>query len=298
MNVISLVVILLLQVFIQATANAREYPMPEQGSRLLGEMQYHQVKKGDYFQALAEHYDVGFLALLAANPTVDPFLPDVGQQLTIPSQLILPYVAYQGIVINLPELRLYYFHPDANKVSVFPVGIGRQGLSTPKVLSYIGEKRKDPVWRPPKAMRERYLAENGKPLAMEILPGPDNPFGKYALRIGTSEYLIHGSNQRFGIGMRSSAGCIRMFDEDIAWLYKHVSINTPVRIIDQNVKMSYEKSGQRLIEIHSPLSDEQGNNPGVLITDVIKRFVGESNSRWLQLAPIIKEPTGLVITLD
>ncbi len=199
---------------------ATVYDMDVKPKRLIGESKVHTVVKGDYFQQLAEQYDVGFLALLAANPKQDPFLLQIGEQVVIPNEMLLPYISREGIVVNLPELRLYYFLPDENKVYVFPVGIGKQGLSTPLTNTYIGDKRKDPVWRPTQETQDRYFAEHGKYLAKEVPAGPDNPFGKYALRLGTSEYLIHGSNKRFGIGMRASSGCIRMYDDDIKWLFK------------------------------------------------------------------------------
>ena len=254
---------------------AKSYPLPPSNQRLIGEPTQHQVASGDYFQRLAEQYNVGFLALIAANPGVDPFLtyqkpsspdrdalgrevnPDTKAELStihIPTQLLLPFVERKGVVINLPELRLYYFQPEQNKVHVFPVGIGRKGLVTPNLTSYIGEKRKNPIWRPSEEMKARYLAEKGVVLADEIPPGPQNPFGKYALRLATSEYLIHGTNQRFGIGTRASSGCIRMYDDDIKWLYDNVPLNTSVKIIDQPVKMSYEKPGLKLFEVHQPLT--------------------------------------------
>lgn len=235
---------------------AATYSLPPVPKRLIGEEQYHSVVKGDYFQALAEQYNVGFLALMAANPGVDPFLPPDGKKLTIPSQMLLPYGERTGIVINLPELRLYYFQPDQSLVHVFPVGVGRLGLETPRTTSLIGEKREDPVWRPTEEMKARYLAEKGVVLADEVPPGPNNPFGKYALRLGTSQYLIHGTNQRFGIGMRASSGCIRMYDDDIKWLYENVPLGTQVKILDQPVKMSYEAAGVKLFEVHTPLSSD------------------------------------------
>ena len=186
-------------------AMATVYDIENENNRLIGEPIIHKVVKGDYFQQLAERYDVGFLALLAANPQHDPFLLDVNSEVVIPNQMLLPFISRKGIVINLPELRLYYFLPEENKVHVFPVGIGRQGLSTPLTSTVIGEKRKDPDWRPTKEMQERHFAEHGKYLPDVVPAGPNNPFGKYALRLGTSEYLIHGSNKRFGIGMRASS---------------------------------------------------------------------------------------------
>jgi lipoprotein-anchoring transpeptidase ErfK/SrfK len=277
-------------------AFATEYNLPTKNFRLIGVNQSHKVEKGDYFQKIAEQYNVGFLALMAANPDIDPFLPELESDLVIPSAMLLPYIKREGIVVNLPELRLYYFVPQENKVHVFPVGIGREGLETPKVTSYISSKRKDPTWRPTTAMRQRYFDEHGKELSKEIPAGPDNPFGKYALRLGTSEYLIHGTNQRFGIGMRASSGCIRMFDDDIKWLYENVPLNTKVRIIEQPIKMSYESGGRRVIEIHSPLTIEnivQKNS----ITSGIKKFIGESDSVWQKLTPMFDKPQGLAIEL-
>lgn len=276
--------------------NAKEYLLPQGKSRLIGENQKHIVVKGDYFQEIAEQYNVGFLALMAANPHVDPFLPEQGTELVIPTAMLLPYIKHEGIVINLPELRMYYFQPIENKVHVFPVGIGKEGLATPKVTSYISDKRKDPVWRPTKEMQARYFAEHGKALAKEIPAGPENPFGKYALRLGTSEYLIHGTNKRLGIGMRASSGCIRMFDEDIKWVYEHVPLNTKVRIIDQPIKMSYEVGQKQLIELHSPLSVDKVAQE-LKVTNAVKRFIGKREQFWQQILPEFAKPHGLVIEL-
>jgi len=272
---------------------AKIYSLPAEGSRLIGETQFHQVEKGDYFQQIAEKYDVGFLALMTANPGVDPFLPTVGQKLVIPSQMLLPFGKREGIIINLPELRLYYFPENEDSVHVFPVGVGRQGLATPKTVSYIGEKRKDPVWRPTAEMKERYFAKHGKKMADEVPAGPNNPFGKYALRLGTSVYLLHGSNRRFGIGMRASSGCIRLYDEDIEWLYEHVKINTPVRIIDQTIKLSYEPK-QKLLEVHSPLTTDDGGVNKVEVTQAVLEFVGDLPENKALLMEQVTKPKGLV----
>ena len=275
---------------------AKTYSLPQAGSRLIGEKQYHVVVKGDYFQLIAEKYDVGFLALMAANPGIDPFLPTVGHQLVIPSQMLLPFGKREGIVINLPELRLYYFPENSDKVHVFPVGIGREGLATPKTTSYISEKRKNPIWRPTSEMKARYFAEHGKQLANEVPAGPNNPFGKYAMRLGTSVYLLHGSNQRFGIGMRASSGCIRLYDDDIEWLFQHVAINTPVKIIEQTIKLSYEP-GKKLLEVHSPLTREDGEERVAEITDNISHFVGDLPENKKMLIEQVANPQGLVTEL-
>lgn len=284
-------------VFGVKTVSATVYETVKGKQRLIGHPTVHKVVKGDYFQQLAEQYNVGFLALLAANPEHDPFLLKIGSEVVIPNQMLLPFISQEGIVINLPELRLYYFSPDENKVHVFPVGIGRQGLSTPLTSTVIGDKRKDPVWRPTQEMQDRHFAQHGKYLAKEVPAGPDNPFGKYALRLGTSEYLIHGTNKRFGIGMRASSGCIRMYDENIKWLFDNVPVNTKVRVINQPVKMSYENGDKQLIEIHQPLSDLEATKGNVILTSAMQRFVGTKREYWQKLLPIIEKPNGLVIDL-
>ena len=277
------------------TATATSYILPDNKSRLIGEDIHHKVIQGDYFQKLAEQYDVGFLALMAANPKVDPFLPALGSTVIIPKQMLLPFIKREGIVVNLAELRLYYF-ADKNTVHVFPIGIGRQGLSTPKTTSYISEKRKDPIWRPTKEMHARYLKKHGKEMAKAFPPGPNNPFGKYALRIGLSEYLLHGSNQRFGIGMRASSGCIRMFDDDIQWLYENIALNTPIRIIDQPIKMAYQNEYLRLIEIHQPLSPDDNVAAPVAegLPFAVQKFIGDKPTHIEKISTEIAQASGLV----
>lgn len=283
-------------VFISNSLQATQYTLPAKNIRLIGAVQKHKVLKGDYFQKIAEQYNVGFLALMSANPNVDPFLPKLDTEVFIPSAMLLPYIKREGIVINLPELRLYYFLPEENIVHVFPVGIGKQGLATPKATSYISSKRKDPVWRPTQAMRARYFEEHGKVMVTEVAAGPDNPFGKYALRLGNSEYLIHGTNKRLGIGMRASSGCIRMFDEDIKWMYDNVPLNTKVRIIEQPIKMSYEGGARQLIEVHVPLSINAVPQ-ATQITKAVQSFIGSNQAFWQQLTPVFKKPDGLVVEL-
>jgi L,D-transpeptidase ErfK/SrfK/L,D-transpeptidase YbiS len=287
----------LLSSFITFVSWGSVYNLPSSDSRLIGEQVVHKAIKGDYFQALAENYNVGFFALLAANPNVDPFLLEPGSDIVIPKQMLLPFGKREGIVINLAELRLYYYPKGEKLVYVFPVGIGREGLETPHLTSTIGEKRKDPTWRPTQEMRARYFAEHGKKMVKEVPAGPNNPFGKYALRIGTSEYLLHGTNKRFGIGMRASSGCIRMYDNDIEWLYNNIAVGTPIRILEQPIKMSYEQDGQK-IELHSPLTPDGGAEVKLTMTDAIKQFVGGDEEMLTKIGQLLDNPQGVVVSLN
>ncbi|MDO6499072.1 L,D-transpeptidase family protein [Photobacterium sanguinicancri] len=237
-------------------ANAIEYPLPEDSSNLIGTMEYYQVEKGDSLADIANSYNVGFLALLEANKGVDPFLPAPGKLLAIPTQLILPKVDREGVVINLAELRLYYFPEDQDVVHVFPIGIGRVGRETPLMTTKISQKTKNPTWTPTANIRKEYREKRDIELPSVVPAGPENPLGDYAMRLahGSGQYLIHGTNKDFGIGMRVSSGCIRMNPWDIEWLFPQIPKGTKVQIIDQALKQTQEPDGSLYVEVHQPLS--------------------------------------------
>ena len=259
--------------FLSTRVNATSYRIPDNGSVLIGSSEQYTVERGDYFFSIAQFYDIGLLALIAANPGIDPFLPSPGTNLVIPTRMILPEVQRKGIVINLAELRLYYFTPNSNTVHVFPVGIGREGRHTPEMSSKISTKLYKPSWTPTKNSRKEYLEKYGEELPLVVEPGEDNPLGEHALRLsyGSGNYLIHGTNREFGIGMRISAGCIRMNPESIAWLYDKVRVNTPVRIINQPIKIAAEPNGNLLLEVHSPLSEKRFA-PALTSEDIKARY--------------------------
>ena len=254
-------------------AHSQLYPLPESGSRLIGERLQYEIKQGDYLHAISQQYNIGLIALMASNPTVDPFLPLPGTILELPTSMILPDTEYKGIVINLPELRLYYFPKNGNDVHVFPVGIGREGRKTPQMNSFVKTKIKDPVWIPTAATRDEYLKKYKTVLPHSIEAGEQNPLGKYALRLGYGHgnYLIHGTNQNFGIGMRISAGCIRMNPDDIEWLYHNVAAYEPVTIINKPIKVTVEPNGHHILEVHSPLSSESLGD-GLNAGDIMDNF--------------------------
>ncbi|MGL6260133.1 L,D-transpeptidase family protein [Vibrio sp. WXL210] len=245
---------------VSTSALSAAYSLPPEGSSIVGRTQYHVVEQGETLANIAKHYDVGFLSLTAANKGVDPFLPQAEHVLTIPSEIILPQVERTGIVINLAELRLYYFEPEEEIVHIFPVGIGRIGRDTPEMTTRISQMREAPTWTPPQSVRRDYLAK-GIELPAVVQAGPDNPLGEYAMRLayGNGEYLIHGTNKEFGIGLRVSAGCIRMEPKDIEWLFHQVERGTQVRIINEPVKMTLEPDRSVFIEAHEPLTRSDGS---------------------------------------
>ncbi|AHE70924.1 peptigoglycan-binding protein LysM [Enterobacter ludwigii] len=247
---------------------ANTWPLPPAGSKVVGENRFHVVENnGGSLEAIAKKYNVGFLALLQANPGVDPYVPRAGSVLTIPLQTILPDVAREGIVINLAELRLYYYPPGKNEVTVYPIGIGQLGgdTLTPTMVTTVSDKRANPTWTPTANIRARYKAQ-GIDLPAVVPAGPENPMGHHAIRLAAygGVYLLHGTNADFGIGMRVSSGCIRLRDDDIKTLYSVITPGTRVNIINTPIKVSEEPGGVRLVEIHQPLSKNIGDDPQTL----------------------------------
>ncbi len=260
------------------TAYAVDYLLPPSGSRIIGENQIYTVpNEGKNLEYVAAQYNTGVLLMLEANNTVDPFLPKPGSQLVVPSQMILPDTPREGIVINVAELRLYYYPPGQNRVEVFPLGIGQLGRETPVMTTRISQKIPNPTWTPTANTRAREAARGIK-LPPVIPAGPNNPLGQYALRLeqGGGEYLIHGTNVKNSIGMRVSSGCMRMRAPDIKSLFSQVAWGTRVQIIDEPVKFTVEPNGKRYIEVHQPLSRNDWDNPQTMpiaINVALGRFI-------------------------
>ena len=275
---------------------AATFHLPPKGSRMVGGLQYHVVKPHETMAEIAKQYDVGFLALMAANKGVDPFLPQEGYVLTIPSQIILPNVPYEGIVVNLAELRLYYFVPDSNIVHIFPVGIGRIGRDTPEMETSISQKRPHPTWTPPQSIRDEHKA-TGEELPAVVPAGPDNPLGDYALRLayGNGEYLIHGTNKDFGIGLRVSSGCIRMEPKDIDWLFHHVNTGLKVKIINEPVKVTLEPDRSVYVEAHEPLTRSNGDKKPLEMPIELGWWLDEYGLSDAKAEAVIKAQNGVPV---
>jgi L,D-transpeptidase YnhG len=265
------------------SAWAVDYPLPPAGSRLIGQNQTYTVQEGDNkLQAIARRFNTAAQLILETNNTIAPVNPAPGTVITIPSQMLLPDTPREGIVVNLAELRLYYFPPGENRVQVFPLGIGQLGLETPVSTTRVSQKIPNPTWTPTAGIRARSL-EQGIKLPPVVPAGPNNPLGRFALRlgIGNGEYLIHGTSAPDSVGLRVSSGCMRMNAPDIKALFEQVRVGTRVQIINEPVKFAVEPDGKRYIEVHRPLAQVEGENPQVTpITHSagFAAFVAESES--------------------
>ena len=247
------------------SARAMDYPLPPAGSRLIGQNQTYTIQEGDNkLQTIARRFNTAAQVILETNNTIAPVNPAPGTVITIPSQMLLPDTPREGIVVNLAELRLYYFPPGENIVQVFPLGIGQLGLETPVTTTRVSQKIPNPTWTPTPGIRARSL-EQGIKLPPVVPAGPNNPLGRFALRlgIGNGEYLIHGTSAPDSVGLRVSSGCMRMNAPDIKALFEQVRVGTRVQIINEPVKFSVEPDGKRYIEVHRPLAQAEGENPQV-----------------------------------
>ncbi|WP_407220429.1 L,D-transpeptidase family protein [Enterobacter sp. CPE_E1214] len=247
------------------SARAMDYPLPPAGSRLIGQNQTYTIQEGDNkLQTIARRFNTAAQVILETNNTIAPINPAPGTVITIPSQMLLPDTPREGIVVNLAELRLYYFPPGENIVQVFPLGIGQLGLETPVTTTRVSQKIPNPTWTPTPGIRARSL-EQGIKLPPVVPAGPNNPLGRFALRlgVGNGEYLIHGTSAPDSVGLRVSSGCMRMNAPDIKALFEQVRVGTRVQIINEPVKFSVEPDGKRYIEVHRPLAQVEGENPQV-----------------------------------
>lgn len=203
-----------------------------------GENIIHDAVFEDTLIHLARRNGLGFVELRAANPTLDPWIPGADADIILPKQHLLPDAPRNGIVINLAEMRLYYFKNHGQAPLTYPISVGREGLQTPTGTTKITRKKDGPTWRPTDRMREEDPS-----LPVSVPPGPQNPLGTHALYLGWPQYLIHGTNKPYGIGRRVSSGCMRMYPEDIKTLYPKVPVGTPVTAVDQPIKVGWIDEG-------------------------------------------------------
>jgi len=228
-------------------------------SDLVGEIRSVAVRDEQTLLDIAREQGIGQEEILNANPGVDRWLPTVGSDVIIPGQRLLPEATPRGIVINLPEYRLYYFPEPAKKagrreVITFPISVGRMDWKTPLGLTHIIGKQKNPSWTPPASIRAEH-AFDGDALPRVVPPGPDNPLGAYALRLAIAGYLIHGTDKEFGVGMRVTHGCMRLLPEHIEALFRLAPVGTPVRLMNQPIKLGWGPDGLYL-EAHPPLEED------------------------------------------
>ncbi len=279
------------------------YTLKNPGDSMVGVMETVQARHEDTLPDIARANGLGFREIKLANPGVDTWLPGQGTEIMLPTRYVLPGAPKVGIVLNIPEMRLYYYPPQdagqASEVITHPIGVGRQGWATPYLDTRIIQKKTRPSWYPPESIRKEH-AEMGDPLPKRVPPGPKNPLGNYMMRLGMPEYIIHGTNKPFGIGMRVSHGCIRLYPENIKSLYRQVKLNTPVRIVNQPYKVG-RLEDKIYLEAHPYLEEDTEQFEGNL-TSVVEMLIDITGERgyqvdWDLVKTVIAESNGIPVEI-
>ncbi|BAC24498.1 ybiS [Wigglesworthia glossinidia endosymbiont of Glossina brevipalpis] len=279
------------------------YNLPKNGDRLIGKNIFITIPENNKLplEYFAEKFQVGLSNLLEANPGIDVYLPSGGTKLVIPNKLILPKNYKTGILINIAEMRLFYFPKNFEKVVVLPVGIGEIGKETPsKWKTYVKRKKYAPTWTPTKDMHKEYSSLGIK--LLKIYPsGKNNPMGLYALYL-EDLYAIHGTNTNFGIGLRVTHGCIRLRNDDIKYLFNNVPVGTEVYFINEPVKVTHESDGNKYIEVHQPLSENLKElnsiyHSPIEISKNIYNFIIDKNINKFSLTQAFQERCGIPVNL-
>ena len=286
-------------------AEATVYTLPSRDATVVGEDQRVETVYEDTLYDLARKFSLGSEELIRVNPGVDPWLPGAGKTLIVPGRHILPLGPHEGIVVNLPEHRLYYYpKPKRNgpiEVITYPVSIGKMDWRTPLGLTHVIGKQKNPTWYPPESVRKEH-AEAGDPLPASVPSGPDNPLGFFAMRLaaGNGTYLIHGTNNPIAVGLAVTHGCIRMYPDDVEALYPLIPVGTPVRLINVPIKVAWV-GGQLLLEAHPPV-DAQGQSvePDIdQFAEMLRAAVGETTVaiNWDYAREVLQKADGVIATV-
>jgi L,D-transpeptidase ErfK/SrfK len=287
------------------SAQATVYTLSSKDATVVGEDQTVETVYQDTLYDLARKFSLGSEELIRVNPGVDPWIPGAGRKLIVPGRHILPPGPREGIVVNLPEHRLYYYPKPKRggpiEVITYPVSIGKMDWRTPLGTTHVIGKQKNPVWYPPESVRKEH-AEAGDPLPASVPSGPDNPLGLFAMRLaaGNGTYLIHGTNNPIAVGLAVTHGCIRMYPDDVAALFPLIAVGTEVRLINQPVKVAWV-DGELLLEAHPPV-DAQGQSfePNIdQFADMLRTAVGDTTVaiHWDYAREVLQKADGVIATV-
>ncbi len=265
----------------------------QKGKHIYFEDKYYVLKERDTLVDLAVTFKVGYQALLLANPGIDPWVPPPATKIRLPYKIIIPedFILKNPnyILINLPEMRLYYFQKEA--FLTFPIGIGDEGKLTPTGSYQIARKKERPFWYPTESIRRE------EPDLPEVVPpGPENPMGDYALYLDKGLYAIHGTNKAYSIGRRTTHGCFRLYPEDIERLFKLVPLKTDVFVIYEPYKLAIEEDSIYLQAF--PDIEKRVSSPFQYILQKLEGLTQPKGLTYrinlLTLEEILSQPDGLV----
>jgi L,D-transpeptidase ErfK/SrfK len=312
----------LLCTMLSFAVQAEQFELPPNGDDVIGAVAVVIARADDTLLDIARRHGLGYEDIVRANPGVDTWLPGEGTEVRLPTQYVLPPGPRKGVILNLAEYRLYYFPEpgdgESAMVMTYPMSIGRMDWETPLGLTRVVAKATNPTWYPPDSVRAEHAAD-GNPLPRIVPPGPRNPLGRHAMRLGIPGYLIHGTNRPAGVGMRVTHGCVRMYPEDIRFLIDRVAVDTPVRIITEPVKVGWH--GEELVmEVHralerAPMENDAGEITREVLpedaliqpqrnvlTALTEQFVAATNARageldWARAEDLLERADGIPIAV-
>ena len=288
--------------------DTHKFELSENGD-VLGVVQMTTVGKEDTLPDIARRFNIGYEEILRSNPGVDPWLPGAGRKVVVPTQFVLPNAPREGVVINLAAMRIYYFpkhkRDEPQLVYTHPIGVGKVGWQTPEGVTRIIAREENPTWRPGAGVRKEHL-ENDDPVPAVVPPGPDNPLGKYKFTLGWPEYLIHGTNKPYGVGLRSSHGCIRLYPEDIAKFYEAIPLGTQVRVVNQPFLWGWH-DGRLYLQAYTVFEDDSRNWSKAQKTLLLKslsprlqKLLKDAGTEidWDAVSQVAQKPRGLAVPVS
>ncbi|MGM0985680.1 MAG: L,D-transpeptidase family protein [Pseudomonadota bacterium] len=279
------------------------YPLPADGD-LVGEVYTIVTESGDTLIDIGHEHGIGYEEMVRANPDISIWAPFEGTEVVIPGRFVLPDEPREGLVINVAEMRLYYYpeteEDEPPRVETYPIAVGRMDWKTPLGTTRIIDKVKNPAWYPPASIRREH-AEAGDPLPSVVPPGPDNPMGTRKMRLGIPGYLIHGTNRPEGVGMRVTHGCIRMLPEDIEALFPRLPTGTQVKLINDTLKLGWA-DGTLHVQAYPYLEEEDGTTIQRIteaIEQVDKTVSGlDYPVDYARLREVVEVPRGMPVALE
>jgi L,D-transpeptidase ErfK/SrfK len=261
---------------------------------VIGRLASVSLQDGDTLLDLARHFGLGYQHITEANPNLDPWVPQQDARAILPLQFILPDAPRKGVVINLASMRLFYY-PEGKQamLSTWPIGIGKEGRSTPIGVMAIQRKKERPTWYVPDSIRRTHERQ-GDPLPAAVPPGPDNPLGEYALYLSKPSYLIHGTNKPFSIGLRASNGCIRLYPEDITLVFREIPPQTAVRVVNQPYLLGWLE-GHIYLEAHRPYEELDAKQEKRKLLAELQRIAKNQPDKldWPKIEETIEQARGI-----
>lgn len=261
---------------------------------VVGGLETYVVEDGDTLLDVGRHFDLGYNEMTSANPGVDPWMPSPDEVLIIPTEFVLPESRRGGVVVNIPEMRLYQYQ--GSNVVTYPVGLGRDDWRTPEGSFKIRGKTENPTWVIPESIRAEHIRERDDPRTFIAGGDPENPLGLFRLELTLPLYALHGSNMPWGVGMQVSHGCIRLYNEDIAILFREVKVGTPGEFVYQPVKLGM-RNGAVFVEVHPDIYNLRGNLEDVAEESLARHGWADRIDRG-RLQKAIRDQTGIPVLIS